>query len=316
MSGKSLTAAALGIGAVVVLLVLPQLATRYTVSLATSILSYVILATAWAMFSGPTRYVSLATSAFYGIGAYVTALGISSMPLPAVLLVAAVVAAAVAVAVGLSTLRLSGMYFVIFTFGLSELVRQLTTWFQINVTKTRIQYIFTALGDNELYYYLVGLCALTVAVSLIVQRSRLGAALRVIGEDEMLAEHAGINTTVTKLSVFAISAVLIGMTGAIMAPRWTYIDPNIAFNSLISFQVVIMALLGGIGRLYGPAVGAVPLVLLSEYLSGRFPYHFSIVLGLCFVVIVYVLPRGIAGLIESLAARLRVGTTAARQVAP
>jgi len=157
---------------------------------------------------------------------------------------------------------------------------------------------------------------LTVAVSLIVQRSRLGAALRVIGEDEMLAEHAGINTTVTKLSVFAISAVLIGMTGAIMAPRWTYIDPNIAFNSLISFQVVIMALLGGIGRLYGPAIGVVPLVLLSEYLSGRFPYHFSIVLGLCFVVIVYVLPRGIAGLIESLAARLRVGTTAARQVAP
>jgi branched-chain amino acid transport system permease protein len=130
--------------------------------------------------------------------------------------------------------------------------------------------------------------------------------LRVVGEDETLAQHTGINTTLTKLSVFAVSGMLISMTGAVMAPRWTYIDPNIAFNSLISIQVVIMALLGGIGRLYGPAIGAVPLVLLSEYLAGRFPYHFSIALGLCFVAIVYILPQGLAGLLEDFMGRLRL----------
>jgi branched-chain amino acid transport system permease protein len=96
------------------------------------------------------------------------------------------------------------------------------------------------------------------------------------------------------------------VTGAIMAPRWSYIDPNIAFNPVLSFQVVTMALLGGIGHLYGPALGAIPLVLLSEYLAGRLPYHFNIALGLCFMVIVYFLPFGVAGLGD----RLRAGPAA------
>lgn len=310
-----IAAGAFALCIVLVLLALPQVGTRYTVSLATSIVSYVILATAWALFSGPTRYVSLATSAFYGVGAYMTALFAGTLPMPVLLAAAAAAAFVLAVVIGLSTLRLSGMYFAIFTFGLTELVRQSTTWFQINVTKTRVLYIFAKFGEYELYYYLVGLCVLTFAVCLLIERSRLGFALKVIGEDEQLANHAGINTTRAKVLVFAVSAVFMSMTGAIMAPRWTYIDPNIAFNSFVSFQVVIIALLGGIGSLYGPAVGAVPLVLLSEYLAGRFPYHFSIALGLCFVVIVYFLPRGIVGLLQSAGGqfRLRVaGLRAAR----
>ena len=146
-----------------------------------------------------------------------------------------------------------------------------------------------------------------------MQRSRLGFALRVIGQDETLAKHAGINTTLAKLSMFALSSVFMSVTGAIMAPRWTYIDPNIAFNPLVSFQVVIMALLGGVGPLYGPALGAAPLVLLSEYLAGRFPYHFSIALGICFIVIVYLLPSGLSGLLERLGLSLRPRTPLANR---
>ena len=69
------------------------------------------------------------------------------------------------------------------------------------------------------------------------------------------------------------------LTGAVMAPRWTYIDPAIAFSPLLSFEVVIMALLGGAGSLFGPLLGAVPLVLLFEVLSANFPNYFSILLG-------------------------------------
>jgi branched-chain amino acid transport system permease protein len=306
MSAKPLIAVSIGLGVLFVLLAaLPHFANRYAVSLGCAILSYVILSTAWAMFSGPTRYVSLATAAFFGIGAYVMAGLASSLPLPLVLLIAGAAGFVVALVVGLSTLRLSGVYFVIFTFGLSELIRQLVTWFQINVTKTRVSYIFVKLGDNELYYYLVVLWAILLVTCALVQRSRLGFALQVIGQDETVAKHAGINTTLAKLSMFALSSVFMSLTGAIMAPRWTYIDPNIAFNPLVSFQVVIMALLGGGGRLYGPALGAVPLVLVSEYLAGRFPYHFSIALGICFVVIVYLLPSGLSGLLERLGVYLR-----------
>ena len=98
-----------------------------------------------------------------------------------------------------------------------------------------------------------------------------------------MARHAGIDTTRAKLALFALSALFMTLTGAVMAPRWTYIDPAIAFNPMLSFQVVIMALLGGAGALFGPLLGVIPLVLLFEVLTANFPNHFSILLGLVFV---------------------------------
>lgn len=296
------------VGAIILLaalLILPSFASAYTLSLMMSILEYVVLATAWAMFSGPTRYVSLASAAFFGMGAYTTAMLAKTLPFELILVLAGGVGFVLALIIGLSTLRLSGLYFVIFTFGLSELLRQVANWVQINVTKTRVQYIFIKVGPHQLYDDLVILCALTFLCCYVIHRSRLGFALRVIGEDETVANHSGINATLVKILVFAISAVFMSLVGAIIAPRWTYIDPNIAINSLVSFQVVIMALLGGIGRLYGPALGAVLLVLLSEYLASSFPYRFNVALGLCFIVIVYFLPTGIAGLLERIDARFR-----------
>jgi branched-chain amino acid transport system permease protein len=95
------------------------------------------------------------------------------------------------------------------------------------------------------------------------------------------------------------------VTGAVMAPRWTYIDPAIAFNPVLSFEVVIMALFGGAGTLFGPLLGAVPLVLLFEVLIATFPNYFSIVLGAVFVLIVYGLPNGVIGLLQAKLPRLR-----------
>src|SRR5439155_15883297 len=89
------------------------------------------------------------------------------------------------------------------------------------------------------------------------------------------------------------------LTGAVMAPRWTYIDPAIAFSPMLSFEVVIMALLGGAASLFGPVLGVIPLVLLFEVLTANFPNYFSILLGVVFVLIVYVLPRGVVGLFDA-----------------
>jgi hypothetical protein len=83
-----------------------------------------------------------------------------------------------------------------------------------------------------------------------------------------------------------------------MAPRFGYLTPNFAFNPMISFQVVIMALLGGMQRLWGPLLGVIPLIVLSELLQVRFPFWYSVFLGLVFMVIVYFLPRGVTGLVE------------------
>ncbi len=300
MTRLSLIPAALVVAA---LAAVPLFADGYYLSLGLSLLNYTVLATAWAMFSGPTRYVSLATVAFFGIGAYTVAVLGEVLPWPLVLLVAAIVGTSVALLVGLSTLRLTGVHFVVFTFGLAELIRQLVTWYEVNVTRALGRYVFVDVTQDQIYWQMLALAAGVFLVGWLVQRSRLGFALRIIGDDETVARHVGIDTTIAKVALFALSAVFMTLAGAIMAPRWTYIDPAIAFNPMVSFQVLIMALLGGAGRLYGPLLGVIPLTLLFEFLIARFPNHFSIILGLAFLAIVYLVPNGVAGLLGRRAAR-------------
>ena len=303
MTARSLLLGIIAVAAIAALAFVPRFVNAYYLSLAVSLLQYTVLATAWGLFSGPTRYVSLATTAFFGVGAYTVAVLGEVLPWPLVLLIAATLGAILAAIVGLSTLRLSGVYFVIFTFGLAELVRQLVVWFEVNKSRVLGRYVFVDITQMDIYWQLL---ALTVAVFLLgwlIARSRIGFALRIIGQDETVATHCGINTTIIKVLLFTISATVMSVVGAIMAPRWTYIEPSIAFNSMISFQVLIMALLGGADRLWGPILGAVPLTLLFEVLSARFPNTFTIILGCIFLLIVYLLPRGVAGLIETARAK-------------
>ncbi|HSX76152.1 MAG TPA: branched-chain amino acid ABC transporter permease [Shinella sp.] len=283
---------------------LPFFAGPYAVTLMIGMTGYVVLATAWGLFSGPTRYVSLATVAFFGIGAYTVGVFSETLPYPLVLLVAALIGLAVALVVGLSTLRLAGVYFVIFTFGLAELIRQLVTWYEVNVTGTLGRYIFLPVTPEGIYWQLLALAAVTFLLSWGIGRTRWGLALKVIGDDEVVASHCGIDITRLKLALFAASAVIITLVGAIQAPRWTYIEPSIVFNPTISFLTLIMALLGGADRLWGPLLGAIPLFLLFEWLSANFPNHYPIILGLVFIAIVFLLPKGVLAAIES---RLRKG---------
>lgn len=265
----------------------------YLLSYGINLLQYGTLATAWALFSGPTRYISLATTAFFGIGAYTVAVLGEVLPWPVILLVALLIGSLVALVVGLSTLRLSGVHFVIFTFGLSELIRQLVTWYEVNVTKSIGRYIFIEISMRQIYWQLLALLALALLTGWLIRRSRLGLALRVIGEDEVVARHLGINTTTVKVLLFVVSAAFMTLVGAVMSPRWTYIDPAIVFNPSLSFQVLIMSLLGGAGQLLGPLAGVIPLTALFEFLSARFPNYFSVLLGVTFLVIVYLVPNGV-----------------------
>ena len=291
---------------------LPTQLGAYGVGLLLGMTGYVVLASAWALFSGPTRYVSLATVAFFGIGAYTVAVLSEVLPYWAVLLIAAFIGLAVALIVGLATLRLAGVYFVIFTFGLAELIRQLVTWYEVNVTGTLGRYIFLPISAEQIYWQLLALAAITIAIGWLIARSRLGLALRVIGDDETVAAHTGINIAGVKLALFAVSATIITLVGAIQAPRWTYVEPSIVFNPTISFLTLIMALLGGANRLWGPALGAIPLFLLFEWLSANFPSHYSIIMGLMFIAIVFVVPRGVLAGVEDLWRRMRRNVEAAQ----
>jgi len=278
---------------------LPFYGSDFLLSIGITIATFTVLATSWALFSGPTHYISLATAAFFGLGTYTTGLGFETLPFWSLIILAGALGAILAALVGLATLRLSGVYFVIFTLGLAELIRQVITWGQ-NMTGQKGLYIVTDFTEANLYQMLVARAALVFLTGWLIGRSRLGFALRIIGNDETVAAHSGINTAQAKVLLFMVSGAVAAMTGAILAPRYVYIEPSLAFTPLLSFQVVIMALLGGVHRLWGPIVGVIPFTLILETISANFPNQVTLFIGIVFLIIVYFIPRGFAGLFENL----------------
>jgi branched-chain amino acid transport system permease protein len=267
-------------------------------SIAISITIYTALATSWMLFSGPTNYISLATAAFFGSGMYIVAGGLDLAPYPVLVLLAGVAGALFAAVVGLATLRISGVYFVIFSLGLAELVRQIISWLQHVLGTMSGLYVYVDRSEEMFFWQLLGLTALVYLVGWWIGRSRLGFALRIIGNDELVAVHCGINTARAKVILFVISSTFAAIAGALVAPRWSYVEPTIAFSPFLSFQVVIMALLGGVHRLWGPLLGVIPFTLLWELISANFPSQTTLLLGAAFLLIVYFIPNGVAGLIE------------------
>ena len=286
---------------------IPAIANGYWMSIALTIAMYTVLATSWALFSGPTHYISLATAAFFGVGGFVVGTGMSdyNVDYATMVVIASLSGAVLAFFVGLATLRLSGVYFVIFTLGLAEMIRTLVSWIQNNFTGSRGLYVLTDLGEPDIYLMLVALAAFVYLFGWWITRSRLGFAMRIIGNDETVASHVGINTAFSKVILFTFSGFVASLVGALIAPRYTYIEPNGVFSPELSFIVVIMALLGGTGRLWGPIVGVIPFALLQEYINANYSNYSTMVLGIAFLIIVYFLPHGVLGRLEQLWAKRR-----------
>jgi branched-chain amino acid transport system permease protein len=277
-------------------------ASTYTVILITSIFMYVIITVSWVIFSGPTGYISLAPAAFFGVGIYTSALLGTELPLPLVILIGGLASSCLALLVGALTLRLRGIYFSIFTLGLVELIKHLLLWYEIKFTGTRGRFVI--LVDNAtIYYVMFIILVLLLLTAYLIRRSKYGLALRSIGEFEDAAAHTGVNVNALKTITFAISASFMGATGAIMATRWTYVDPYIAFDLLFSFMPVLMAIFGGMGQLYGPILGAAVFAYLEELLITKFPYYYMLTFGLLLLIVIFYLPDGLVGLIQKLRER-------------
>ena len=144
-------------------------------------------------------------------------------------------------------------------------------------------------------------------MSYYIRHSKYGLALRSIGEYEEAAAHTGINVTLLKVITFSISAFFMGAAGAIMATRWTYIDPYIAFDPLFSFLPVLMAIFGGMGQFYGPIIGAAIFGYLEEVLLTTFPYYYKLIFGIILLITILYIPDGVVGLVQGLRRRLLRG---------
>ncbi len=175
-------------------LALPAYASEFVVSMALTCLMYVALSSSWGLFCGSTRYLSLATSAFFGIGAYSTALLLGDFGWVETILMGSAAAALVAVVMGAAVLHLRGTYFAVLTFGMTELIMHAVTYFEKSVTGT-VGRVLTVVPERDtIYLTVLALAVLSVAVSIIVRRTRFGLALMGIGADEQRAQTLGVNT--------------------------------------------------------------------------------------------------------------------------
>lgn len=281
----------------VLLALLPLYGSAYTVILVNAIFMYIVLTVSWVIFSGPTGYISLAPAAFFGVGIYTSAILGKALPLPIVICSGALASFCLALLVGALTLRLRGIYFSIFTFGLVLLIQQLLLWYEIKFTHTRGRFVIVV-NNTTIYYMMLTILVVLLLTAYLIRRSKYGLALQSIGEDEEASAHTGINVTALKTIIFAVSAFFVGAAGAIMATRWTYIDPYIAFNPLFSFMPVLMAIFGGMGQFYGPIIGAAIFAYLEEVLLTRFPYYYMLIFGIILVVAILYLPDGLVGLVH------------------
>ena len=286
----------------------PLVADGYWMAIAVTIAMYTALATSWALFSGPTHYISLASGAFFGIGGYLVATAMSDYDQSfwLMLVVAPIVSVIIAALIGFATLRLSGVYFVIFTLGLAEMIRNLVSWIQNNFLGSRGLYVLTDFTESHIYWMLLAVCLVVFLFGWWLSHNRLGFALKIIGNDEEAARHVGINTALSKVILFATTGYFGALVGVIIAPRYSYIEPNQVFSPELSFLVVIMALLGGAHRLWGPLVGVIPFTLIWEVVTITFPNYTTLFLGLVFLLIVYFIPHGFVGLIEKYLWRARL----------
>jgi branched-chain amino acid transport system permease protein len=280
----------------IVLALLPVLMPEsYWVTRISEYMRYSILAISWVLFSGPTGYMSLATAAFYGLGFYTAAILNGPLPFAVVIILAGIGAFIVAAAIGALTLRLRGVYFCIFTFAVVLLLQQVVLEVERMVTGTRGRFVEQE-SVHVAYWAILIVFALTLIVAMSIRRSRYGLALQSIGEYEEAAAHSGINVVRTKVLIFATSAIFMGMAGAIMATRRSYIDPGIAFSLETSFLPVLMAMFGGMGNLLGPILGAVGFTALRDYLVTTYPNAFMLIFGAVLIIAILFMPNGILGL--------------------
>jgi branched-chain amino acid transport system permease protein len=277
-------------------LALPAYGSDFAVSMALTCLMYVALSSSWAMFCGTTRYLSLATSAFFGIGAYSSALMLDSLPWAQAVGLGAALAAGVALVMGAAVLHLRGTYFAVLTFGMTELIRHAITYFEKSVTGTVGRVLSVVPERDTVYLTVLALAFAAVAVSIVVRRTRFGLALSGIGADEQRAQTLGVNTRWVKLAGFMLTAAFAGAVGAAMSVRWTYIDPHTVFNPFIGFQTVLIALIGGALTLWGPLIAAIVFSLLAETLRLQAPQIYMMSLGLLLILSVLYLPGGLASL--------------------
>lgn len=269
------------------------------------ILLWVGLASAWNLTSGFTGYIDFGSVGYLGIGTYATALLITrgGVNFFLAIFIGGLISGAIALFIGRYTMKLRGAYFGIATLAFAEAARQIIMEFDRTFKVTFFEGshgITLPIVQGEIFFYYTFLVAafLIVAAVYVINDHKFGYALKAIKEAEDSAELAGINTRRYKVLVYALSSSMIGVLGGINASWLTYISPTDVFSVIHTIQMIIMALFGGIGTVFGPVMGAVLLSITNEVIGAKLLYTYLLMLGIIIICVIIFLPNGIVGLIS------------------
>jgi branched-chain amino acid transport system permease protein len=279
--------------------VLPFFLGTFTLRTATDILIFAILASSWNIIGGYTGYASFGNIVFFGLGAYATAIFMNNLGLGFLpsLLLSGLLGAAYGYLTGLPILRLKGHYFAIATLGLAEATKALVQNLGITEGNSGMYLPMPDLSIDASYrfffYVSLGVLVVLLLVTWLMLRSKLGYGLIAIREDEDAANSIGINTTLFKCTAFSLSGLFSGIAGAIYAYQQGFIKPEPVFTVASTVKMIVMAVFGGIGSLWGPTIGALVIEVIDNFLSAHFLVIHTIFFGAIVILVILFAPKGI-----------------------
>ncbi|WP_247010059.1 branched-chain amino acid ABC transporter permease [Halorientalis litorea] len=299
--------------AALVLTVLPFALDTFWTRIALGALLWVGLAQSWNMIGGYAGYLDFGHGAYFGVGAFVTGIAMTELGVSFVvgLTIAAAFCAVLAYAVGVPTLRLSGAYFAIATWAFAEAIKELALILDITGGNYGMTFPtgpestglpFVGAPNETFFYYLMLVLSLgTIALAYwLFERSEFGFRVKAIRDHEDAAQSLGIDATQIKRRVYVLSCVIAALFGGANAYYITFIHPNDVLAPLITDQMIIMALLGGLGTIGGPIIGGVMIFLLNRLSSlflGSSTLYLPLI-GLLIMATVLFAPSGVVGILR------------------
>lgn len=284
---------------------------QFYIKILVSLLLFATIASAWNILGGYAGQLSLGHALFFGLGAYTSTIlylqfGLSPWVGMFISMFICIIAGLI---IGIPTFRLKGPYFTLGTIAFAEVTRHLVLfWRDLTNGSMGMSIRYEPNGANMVfssyvtYYWLIlGLLVLTVALVIWIDRNKMGYYLKAIREDEDGAKTLGIDATKYKLIAMIFSAMITGLAGVFYAQFNLFLEPEAVFHMNISTEIALIAIIGGVGTVYGPLLGAAIIIPLNEFLRSSFPDIHGMnyfVYGVLLIIIVTLTPQGLLPILK------------------
>jgi branched-chain amino acid transport system permease protein len=279
---------------------IPLLASSYVVNVVLLIFLHAALASMWNLLAGYSGMVSLGQQMFVGLGGYTMAVLTLyySIPISLAVLSGGALSVILALVISIPVFRMKGVYFAIGTWVIAEaLAICFSNWGYVRYGMGLFVQSAYQLSMTWVYYAAMVMCLGSVLLVYFLLRSKLGLALMTIRDDDLASEAVGVNIFGCKLTCFLISAFFTGTTAGILYLNAIFIQPFEAFGIGWTVKLLFIVIIGGIGTVEGPLVGAIVFVLLQQFLSEYVGYNL-IILGTVTIAVIFLAPQGIVGALQ------------------